>query len=1000
MRKFLSLLIFSIVALPLFSQSLLINPETEGGFENGNTAEINGWITANSSSDKWIVSNAPGVNSGLYSAHISSDGTTWAYAQLNAVQHLYKSFYVPALENVLSLSFRWKANGEGTAANDFDNLKVFAVPESYIIQADVPIPAQYQISGTSATSGMYKLSFTNFNLANINFSLTTEMAYKLVFSWKSNGSNIASPPAAIDDISLTSIAPITITSTNIGGLWSSADTWVGGIVPNNENAIIADGAIVTIDQTVRVNNLTVGQAVSGILQWNSVSTNAIIALGNVTINSGGNLNMFAPLAATTTNPNGTYVYVGGNFINNGTVHAGYVNTNGSGTHAGIFFNNANSNPTLGGTGTFVNGIISLLYFETTGNAIINTTQNIVTRNFAMKAGTLNTNGKLSIDNTAYIFGQLDNQKIYEIVVTNMGSGYSSSNPPTISIVAPASGTTATAVPNIDDVTGTLRSIRITNAGSGYRTHMPIVSITGGSGTGATAVAVVNLVCAGSVVAAAFQSGDAIITGGVNIKSDQSIGSITVNLNLAGHTNGVGYTSAPLVGIALPGNRTMNLVTNGGSGYTSLPGVGISGGTKLSGTLYTDPTFSVVVAQGKVVSVLCLSGGTGWLTIPTLTIVGGGGTGATCAFPAGCLAQAFATISNGALSNYTITNPGFGYPSPTPVPVVTLDGGGFTTTATTPTSRVVLYNLTLSKYAPSVSDVTHKENGLVPANRRINTLTMSSTQGVNFLGNLELYSSNPLILSSGKINMGSNTLFASFPLYLGTFGSTAAHVSGKIKLSAEGGRVYRRFPFESSFIVNTGAGSLTDGSTITAITASSFENPTGSVVGGGYTTGLKGYRIQINPGQVYGTAPLDTIYFAANDGIIADNQGLFIGQSASSAGPWTVRSIAAPAGALPASGIRITETAAPGPIVPTGDDYFAWISRSFDISTISSGNWNTPATWNTGVVPACTDRIFVNSGHTVTVNTNGNKCKSVVVANSGNLIIQPTADLLVGGSNCP
>ncbi len=998
MRKFLSLLIFSIVALPLFSQTLLINPETEGGFENGNTAELNGWFTVNSSNDKWIVSNAPGVSSGLFTAHITADGATWNYSQLNAVQHLYKSFYVPALENVLTLSFKWKANGEGTANNDLDNLKIFAVPESYIIQADVQIPAQYQISGAGATSGMYKLSFANYNLATINFTLPTEMWYKIVFSWKSNGAIISSPPASVDDVSLTSKVPNSITSTSIGGLWSSPETWVGGIVPENENAIIADGAIVTVDQVVRVNDLTVGQGLSGILQWNSISTNAINAIGNVTINNGGNLNMFSPIT-TNSNPNGTYVYVGGNFINNGTVHAGYVNTNGGGTHAGIFFNNPNSNPTLGGTGTFVKGIISLLYFETTGNATINTTQNIVTRNFAAKSGTLNTNGKLSIDNTAFIFGQPDNQKIYEIVVTNMGAGYSTSNPPTINIVSPASGTTATALPNIDDATGTLRSISITNAGSGYRTHNPAVTITGGVGTGATAVAVVNLVCAGTIVSAAFQSGEATITGGVNIKSNQSIGSITVNLNLLSHTNGEGYTSAPLVGMALPGNRTMNLVTNGGSGYTSLPGVGISGGTKLSGALYTDPTFSVVVAQGKVVSVLCVSGGTGWLTIPTLTIVGGGGAGATCAFPAGCLAQAFATISNGAVSNYTITNPGFGYPSPSPVPVVTLDGGGFTATASPPTSRVALYNLTLSKYAPAVSDVTHKENGLVPANRRINTLTMNSAQGVNFLGDVELYSSTPLVLSSGKINMGSNTLFTSFPLYLGILGTSTAHVSGKIKLSAEGGRVYRRFPFESSLLVSTGTGSLTDGSTITAITASSFANPTGTVVGGGYTTGLKGYRVQIKPGEVYGTAPLDTIYFATIDGIVAYNQDLFIGQSASSTGPWTVRSIAATVGSLPASGYRITETAAPGPIVPTGDDYFAWVSKSFDISSIGSGNWNNPAIWSTGVVPTCTDRIFVNANNSITVNTIGNKCKSVVVANTGNLLIEPTADLLVGGS-CP
>jgi hypothetical protein len=997
MRKLISILFFSIFLCPSFAQTTLIDPSMEGGFENGNTPALNGWITANSSIDKWIVGNTPGVNSGNGCAYISPDGSAWQYSEFNVIQHLYKTFTVPMGQNLLSLDFKWKANGEGTTTIDLDNLKVFAVPVSYTIVENVPISPQYQISGASATSGMYKLSSANFNGAVIDFTLTPEMTYNIVFSWKSNATILSNPPAAIDDVSLISKAATTITSTSIGGLWSSAETWVGGVVPNNENVIIADGAIITIDQIVKVNDLTIGQGTSGILQWNSASTNAINALGNVTINAGANLNMFSPFTVSS-NPNGTYVYVGGDFINNGKVHAGYVNTLGGGTHAGIFFNNPNSNPTLGGTGIFVNGIISLLYFETTGNATINTTQNIVTRNFAMKAGTLNTNGKLSIDNTAYIFGQPENQKIYEIVVTNMGSGYSTSNPPIITIASPGVGTNATAIPNIDNVTGTLRSIKITNTGNGYRTHMPPVTISGGAGTGATAVAVVNLACLGTTVSGAFQSGEATITGGVNIKSDQSIGTIAVNINLAGHTNGVGYTSAPLVGLPLPAKSALNLVTNSGSGYTSLPGIAISGGTKLLSS-YTDPTFTVVVANGKVVSVVCVVGGTGWTSIPTLTVVGGGGTGATCAFPAGCLAQAFATISNGAVTNYTITNPGFGYPTPTPTPSVNLEGGGFTTAATAPATRVALYNLTLSKYAPAVSDVVHQENGLVPANRRINNLTMSSTQGVNFLNDVELYANAPISLALGKINMGSKTLSFSYPSYAGTAGTSTAYVSGKIKLATQGGLLVRTFPFESTLSVNTGTGSLIDGSSLKSLSASSFDNPSGTVVGGGYVTGIKGYRVQTNTGESYGTNPTITINYNPIDGLVSDNQSLFIGQSATSSGPWNVRTIASTVGPLPASGSRTTDITAPGPIVPTTDDYYAWVSKSLDITSIASGNWNNPAIWSTGVVPTCTDRIFVNTNHTITVSTTGNKCKSVVVANTGNLIVQTVGNLLVG-STCP
>lgn len=74
--------------------------------------------------------------------------------------------------------------------------------------------------------------------------------------------------------------------------------------------------------------------------------------------------------------------------------------------------------------------------------------------------------------------------IRKIVITNGGTGYTSA--PTITIGAPASGTTATAVATV--LNGRLTDITITNKGSGYQSN-PSVVITGGGGSGAAVMAI-------------------------------------------------------------------------------------------------------------------------------------------------------------------------------------------------------------------------------------------------------------------------------------------------------------------------------------------------------------------------------------------------------------------------------------------------------------------------------------------------------------------------------
>ena len=161
--------------------------------------------------------------------------------------------------------------------------------------------------------------------------------------------------------------------------------------------------------------------------------------------------------------------------------------------------------------------------------------------------------------------------IQEVFLNN--DGYNYTTPPTISISAPpAGGTQATAVGVLTSRMNTtsLWKILITNAGAGYGTTEPIVTISGGGGAGAAATC--SLVPAGK----------------------KGIQFITMT------NNGVGYSTAPHVGVSLPslspqvaaqveavvGTASTNPITdiriiNTGAGFFSPPvitvGVGATSG---------------------------------------------------------------------------------------------------------------------------------------------------------------------------------------------------------------------------------------------------------------------------------------------------------------------------------------------------------------------------------------------------------------------------------------
>jgi hypothetical protein len=239
--------LFTLISLLLlwagnsFGQSLLLNPAGDGGFETGNTLALNNWVQktngTTSSFDGWVVGSAPVVSAGANGGYVSSyGGTAWVYAEMGtpgypSIIHLYHDFTLPAGESVAVISFKWKAQGEGSGANDADNLKVFLTPSSITPNASTAVSSLYQIGDAS-----YNQSSASWNsVNNITVTGTPGSAYRLIFSWYSNASGIFNPPAAIDEVSVTSYAPIAANAAPVS-FTSTAVTGTGMTIGWTDNS--------------------------------------------------------------------------------------------------------------------------------------------------------------------------------------------------------------------------------------------------------------------------------------------------------------------------------------------------------------------------------------------------------------------------------------------------------------------------------------------------------------------------------------------------------------------------------------------------------------------------------------------------------------------------------------------------------------------------------------------------------------------------------------------
>lgn len=149
-----AVLIFNIS----FSQTTVINPNGDGGFENGNSFSANGWSEdnpADATRNQWVcdtgaTSGFTGTNAAYISNNSSAATPSHTYNNVvSAVSHLYRDITFPAGESNIVLDFDWICDGE-VGFGAYDYMTIWIVPQTYTPVFGTAIVA----SGTAPTGNV------------------------------------------------------------------------------------------------------------------------------------------------------------------------------------------------------------------------------------------------------------------------------------------------------------------------------------------------------------------------------------------------------------------------------------------------------------------------------------------------------------------------------------------------------------------------------------------------------------------------------------------------------------------------------------------------------------------------------------------------------------------------------------------------------------------------------------------------------------------------------
>lgn len=218
----------------------------------------------------------------------------------------------------------------------------------------------------------------------------------------------------------------------------------------------------------------------------------------------------------------------------------------------------------------------------------------------------------------------------QVTIINGGSKYTSA--PTVTAFSSGAGTGATFTATVSN--GAVTTITPSAAGSGFaiNDHIQLIISGGGSDTQARAHGTIDST-KGGIVQIDVTNGGSAYTNDVHIT----------------FSGGGGTGAAAVVSTATNGVIVSITVTSPGSGYTSAPTV------TFVATGGTGATAVARVVRGQLTAITLDSGGTGYDGAPTVVITSPDDT----SFPV-IQATATALVSGGAVTSFTIVNPGAGY----------------------------------------------------------------------------------------------------------------------------------------------------------------------------------------------------------------------------------------------------------------------------------------------------------------------------------------------------
>ena len=183
-------------------QTVLIDPNSEGGFEQGASISGNGWTAVQSTVNTWRASSLPVPYSGNNAAFISAtSGSDYVYDP-NSFQtsHIYRDVTVPAGENLINLNFYYKNPGE----NLFDRLLVYVAPTSVFPIANEPLSSFIDIANATLVY-TDPASVTTYTAVSLELPQTLAgTTFRLIFTWQNDDMDGSGIPVALDNIGLTS----------------------------------------------------------------------------------------------------------------------------------------------------------------------------------------------------------------------------------------------------------------------------------------------------------------------------------------------------------------------------------------------------------------------------------------------------------------------------------------------------------------------------------------------------------------------------------------------------------------------------------------------------------------------------------------------------------------------------------------------------------------------------------------------------------------------------